>query len=154
MIRLNTSSASDYCPSPFKTAFMALVHKPSKDLTDTKSYQPISLGKVGNQFATKAVFWRSWHDHDNLAFAPIIRRKTHWTYWCVNNKSRDLKTDLVIKYREWAFDTDCYAVGLQALLYSFLDNHRLKLKFKAKVSVAINMHVGVPQGSIIELESE
>ncbi|ROT79003.1 putative tenascin-like [Penaeus vannamei] len=39
----NTSLASGYFPAPFKTAIVALIPKPNKDLTDPKNYRPISL---------------------------------------------------------------------------------------------------------------
>jgi len=169
----NTSLASGYFPAPFKTAIVALIPKPNKDLTDPKNYRPISLletlGKIFERVINSRLR-RYLDDHDLLSskqFGFRSHRSTTdalnlLTNYCLNNKDRRLKTVLVTKDVERAFDTVWHA-GLKykictkfnfpsctkKLLCSFLDDRKLKLKFKGKVSSTINMHAGVPQGSII-----
>ncbi|XP_047479399.1 uncharacterized protein LOC125032346 [Penaeus chinensis] len=108
----NTSLVSGYCLLPFKTALVALIPKPNKDLIDPKNNRPISL---------------------------------------LETLERRLKTVLVTKDAARAFDTVWHA-GLKyklctkvkvpsctkKLLSSFLDDRKLKLKFKGKISDTIH----------------
>jgi len=48
----NASLVSGYFPSPSETVLVALIRKPQKDLTDPKSYHPISLLEtLGSSFS-------------------------------------------------------------------------------------------------------
>ncbi|XP_042863776.1 uncharacterized protein LOC122248044 [Penaeus japonicus] len=169
----NSSLASGYYPSPFKTALVALIPKPQKDLTDPKNYRPISLLETLGKIFEKVInsrLRRYLDDHDMFSskqFGFRSHRSTQdalnlLTSYCVNNKDRQLKTVLVTKDVERAFDTVWHA-GLKyklctkfnfplctkRLLCSFLDDRKLKLKFKGKISATIDMHAGVPMGSIL-----
>ena len=169
----NSSLATGHYPSPFKTALVALIPKPKKDLTDPKNYRPISLletiGKIFEKIINSRLR-RYLENHDLLSskqFGFRSHRSTQdvlnlLTNYCNNNKDRRLKTVLVTKDVERAFDTVWHAglkyklctkfnfpPILQKLLCSFLDDRKLKLKFKGKVSNTISMHAGVPQGSIL-----
>ncbi|XP_047491289.1 uncharacterized protein LOC125040661 [Penaeus chinensis] len=116
----NTSLASGYYPSPFKTALVALIPKPNKDLTDPKNYRPISLletlGKIFEKIINSRLR-RYLDDHDLLSskqFGFRSHRSTNdaltiLTNYCLNNKDRRLKTVLVTKDVERAFDTVWHA---------------------------------------------
>ena len=169
----NASLASGYFPSSFKTALVALIPKPQKDLTDPKNYRPISLletlGKTFERIMNTRLR-RYLDDNDllsNKQFGFRSHRSTQdalniMTNYINNNNDRRLKTVLVTKDVERAFDTVWHA-GLKyklctkfnfpplikKLLCSFLDNRILRIKFLHKVSGNITMHAGVPQGSIL-----
>jgi len=169
----NASLASGYFPSCFKTALVALIPKPHKDLTDPKSYRPISLletlGKTFERIINTRLRWYL-EDHNLLSHKQFGFRSHHSTQdalniitnYVHNNKDRRLKTVLVTKDVERAFDTVWHA-GLKyklctkfnfpplikKLLCNFLDDRKLKLKFLHHVSGTIRMHAGVPQGSTL-----
>ena len=169
----NASLASGYFPAPFKTALVALIPKPQKDLTDPKSYRPISLletiGKIFERIINTRLRW--YLENHNLLSDKQFGFRPHrstqdalniMTNYCNNNKDQRLKTVLVTKDVERAFDTVWHAglkyklctkfqfpLAIKKLLCSFLDNRRLRIKFLHKVSNSITMHAGVPQGSIL-----
>jgi hypothetical protein len=115
----NASLASGYFPSCFKTALVALIPKPHKDLTDPKSYRPISLletlGKTFERIINTRLRWYL-EDHNLLSHKQFGFRSHHSTQDALNiitnyvhNKDRRLKTVLVTKDVERAFDTVWHA---------------------------------------------
>ncbi|XP_069989529.1 uncharacterized protein [Penaeus vannamei] len=146
----NASLASGYFPSCFKTALVALIPKPHKDLTDPKSYRPISLletlGKTFERIINTRLRWYL-EDHNLLSQKQFGFRSHHSTQdalniitnYVHNNKDRRLMTVLVTKDVERAFDTVWHA-GLKyklctkfnfpplikKLLCNFLDDRKLK----------------------------
>ena len=169
----NASLSIGYFPSSFKTAIVALIPKPNKDLTDPKSYRPISLleslGKLFEKLLNRRL--RRYLDDNNLISSTQFGFRSHRSTQDVlnimisyikNNNDRRLKTVLVTKDVERAFDT-VWHTGLKykicnnfnfpplikKLLCSYLDNRKLKLKFRNKISETVHMFAGVPQGGII-----
>ena len=169
----NASLSIGYFPSSFKTAIVVLIPKPQKDLSNVSSYRPISLleslGKVFEKLINRRL--RRYLDENNLISTTQFGFRSHRSTQDVlnimlcyikNNNDRRLKTILVTKDVERAFDTVWHA-GLRykicnnfnfpplisKLLCSYLDNRKLKLKFLNHISETILMHAGVPQGGII-----
>ncbi|ROT70195.1 putative LINE-1 retrotransposable element ORF2 protein [Penaeus vannamei] len=164
----NASLASGYFPSCFKTALVALIPKPHKDLTDPKSYRPISLLETSGKTFERIINTRLRYLEDHNLSHTIFRShhstqdaQHHQTTYTTTTNRR-LKTVLVTKDVERAFDTVWHA-GLKyklctkfnfpplikILLCNFLDDRKLKLKFLHHVSGTIRMHAGVPQGSTL-----
>ncbi|ROT79048.1 putative reverse transcriptase [Penaeus vannamei] len=126
---------------------------PHKDLTDPKSYRPISLletlGKTFERIINTRLRWYL-EDHNLLSHKQFGFRSHHSTHdalniitnYIHNTKERRLKTVFVTKDVERAFDTVWHA-GLKyklctkfnfpplikKLLCNFLDDRKLKLKF-------------------------
>ena len=169
----NASLTIGYFPSSFKTALVALIPKPQKDLTDPNNYRPISLletlGKGFEKIINRRL--RRYLDENNLITQKQFGFRSHRSTQDVlnilmtyvsNNADRRLKTVLVTKDVERAFDTVWHA-GLKykifhnfnfpplisKLLCNFLDNRKLKLKFLNQISETIVTFAGVPQGSSI-----
>ena len=167
----NASLATGYFPRHFKGALVVLILKPGKDPSDPKSYRPISLLEIIGKIFERILSTRlRRHLEDNslltskqFGFRP--HRSTQdtlniMTAYLRNNADRRLKSVLVTKDVEQAFDT-VWHIGLkykictkfnlpslfQRLLCNFLDDRKLSLKFLDQRSDLISMHAGVPQGS-------
>ena len=169
----NASLSIGYFPSSFKTALVVLLPKPQKDLANVSNYRPISLLEPLGNFFEKLINirLRRYLDDNNLISTTQFGFRSHRSTQDVlnimlsyikNNNDRRLKTVLVTKDVERAFDTVWHA-GLRyklcnnfnfpplisKLLCSYLDDRKLKLKFCGKISDTLRMFAGVPQGGIL-----
>ena len=167
----NASLATGYFPVPLKTAIIVLIPKPGKDPTDPANYRPISLlellGKIFESILNDRL--RDHLEDNSLItsnqFGFRQQRSTQSviniiTQYLTNNMSRNLKSVVVTKDIEKAFDT-VWHDGLKykfyhnfdlppcfiKLLCSFLDNRRCSIRFLGKLSESFTPQSGTPQGS-------
>ena len=167
----NASLAMGYMPLPLKKAKVILIPKPNKPKTDIRNFRPISLLETLARMFESIVNDRL-RDHleDNallttkqFGFRP--HRSTQdalnvITNYAHNNSQRLLKTILVTKDVEKAFDSVWHA-GLKYKIYSnfnlppltvkflcsVLDNRSLEISFLGRTSEPFEPEAGLLQGS-------
>ena len=167
----NASLALGYFPQALKSAVVIFILKPGKDPTDPASYRPISLLEILAKILEGILNARLiMHLEDNdllptMQFGFRRNRSTHdvtniMTTYLVNNWDRKLKTVIVTKDVEKAFDTVWHR-GLKyklannfnlpplaiKILCSFLDNRSCFIRFMGVISNPIHPRAGDPQGS-------
>ena len=167
----NASLATGYFPVQLKKAIIILIPKPGKDHTDPANFRPISLLEVLGKIFEKIINARlriHLEDNDLLTKKQFGFRQHRSTQdalnimvnYSVNNADRQLKTIMVTKDIEKAFDTVWHA-GLKyklcnnfnlppltcKLLCSFLDDRQCTIKFLGRMSETFTPQAGVPQGS-------
>ena len=167
----NASLAIGYMPLPLKKAMVILIPKPDKDLKYISNFRPISLLETLGRIFESIVNDRLLdHLEDNSLltskqFGFRHHRSTQdalniMTNYTIDNAERTLKTFLVTKDVEKAFDTVWHA-GLKYKFYnnfnlplltvkfmcSFLDDRELFIKFQGQISEPIEPLAGLLQGS-------
>ena len=167
----NASLATGYFPRALKTAAIVLILKPGKDPTDPASYRPISLLEIlGKIF--EGIMNTRLRDHledNNLLPAMQFGFRQHrstedvtniMTSYMVNNRDRKLKTVIVTKDIEKAFDR-VWHTGMKyklannfnlpdltvRLFCSFLDDRSCYIQFLGRKSSRFTPGAGDPQGS-------
>ena len=167
----NASLALGYFPQALKSAVIIFILKPGKDPTDPASYRPISLLEILAKIfegILNARLMNHLEDNDllpTMQFGFRRNRSTQdvtniMTSYLVNNWDRHLKTVIVTKDVEKAFDTVWHR-GLKyklannfnlpplavKILCSFLDHRSCFIRFMGVVSNPIHPRAGDPQGS-------
>ena len=168
----NTQLATGYFPKPFKSATAVMIPKPNKNHTDPQNYRPISLLEVLGKTFEKLYNHRlreHLEEEELLSYKQFGFRAHRSTQSALNITANYLhmnkkhyKTALLTKDVQKAFDT-VWHTGLkykicnyfnlpiksQKLLSSFLDERRMRIKFKNAHSDYFTLHAGVPQGSAL-----
>ena len=167
----NACLALGYFPTALKHGLIILILKPGKDPTDPSSYRPISLLEILAKIFEGIINTRL-RDHledNNLLPTNQFGFREHrstadvtniMTSFVANNYDRKLKTVVVTKDVQKAFDTVWHA-GLKykicnnfdlpditiKLLCSFLDDRSCKIMFRGQKSEMIKPAAGDPQGA-------
>ena len=168
----NTQLATGYFPKLFKSATAVMIPKPNKNHKDPQNYRPISLlevlGKTFERIYNKRL--RSHLEDEELLskkqFGFRANRSTQSALNIMTNylqiNKRRYKTVLLTKDVQKAFDT-VWHVGLkykicrnfnlplksQKLLSNFLDDRKMRIRFRTAHSDYFILHAGVPQGSVL-----
>ena len=168
----NTQLATGYFPTHFKAATAVMIPKPNKNHTDPQNYRPISLLEVLGKTFEKLYNWRlrqHLEDEELLSDKQFGFRANKSTQTALNITANYLhmnkkhyKTALLTKDVQKAFDT-VWHTGLkykickyfhlpiksQKLLSNFLDERRMRIRFKNTHSDYFTLYAGVPQGSVL-----
>ena len=169
----NAMLATGYFPAPLKVAILILIAKPGKPNTLPANFRPISLLELlAKIFET--ILNRRLRDHledkellskKQFGFRP--HRSTQdalnvMLTYIKNGESRRLKTYMVTKDVEKAFDT-VWHNGLKykicnnfelppltcRILCSFLDDRQCRIRFRGILSDPFTPRAGEPQGSVL-----
>lgn len=168
----NACLSISYFPTLWKSGKIVAIPKPGKDLSDPKSYRPISLlSNIGKVFERLILIQLQAHEEKNKIFiaqqfgfrsehstVQQILRITEETSLGFN---RNRSTGMVLLDLEKAFDSVWhdgllhklskanFPLPLLGLIDSFLQDRKSFVSVNGNRSSTFNVPAGVPQGSIL-----